>query len=316
MELKDMNKQPLVSVIMNCLKCEKYLKEAIDSVYAQTYSNWEIIFWDNASTDSSAEIAQSYDEKLRYFRGEETIPLYAARNKALEQCQGEFVAFLDCDDLWMPEKLKRQIPLFKDAKVGLVYSDFESFNQKGNRKNYSSGKKFYQGYCFEELLLDYFLGILTVVIRRNILSNEKKYWFHENFNMVGDAELFTRLAYDWKIDYVDEVLAQWRVHSASTTWSKYELLASESKVMLDLLNEHLPEFNKQFKDAIRQNKAWIDKVTVTGLWMKGAGKEARSLILKSSHKNRTLMALYFLSFLPARLVLPLIFRINGSVVYT
>ncbi len=69
------NFRPKVSVIMNCFNSEKYLREAIDSVYAQTYKDWEIIFWDNASTDHSKEIAKSYDNKLKYSRGKETVPL-------------------------------------------------------------------------------------------------------------------------------------------------------------------------------------------------------------------------------------------------
>ena len=78
--------QPLVSVIMNCLNGEKYLREAIETVYAQTYSNWEIIFWDNASSDGSAAVAQSYrDGRLRYFRGDTTVPLGHARNLAIQQ---------------------------------------------------------------------------------------------------------------------------------------------------------------------------------------------------------------------------------------
>ena len=64
------NHNPLVSIIMNCYNSDKYLREAIDSVYAQTFQNWEIIFWDNASTDKSPNIAQSYDEKIKYFRSE------------------------------------------------------------------------------------------------------------------------------------------------------------------------------------------------------------------------------------------------------
>jgi len=96
---------PKVSVIMNCYNGEKYLKEAIDSVYAQTYPDWEIVFWNNASTDRSAEIARGYDMRLRYFEEEEKIPLGAARNRALEQTRCNFVAFLDWDDLCMPGKL-------------------------------------------------------------------------------------------------------------------------------------------------------------------------------------------------------------------
>ena len=81
-----MNAKPLVSVVMNCYNSDRYLKEAIDSVYAQTFLDWEIIFWDNASTDRSAEISKSYDDKLLYFLGNQHVSLGAARNLAFEQC--------------------------------------------------------------------------------------------------------------------------------------------------------------------------------------------------------------------------------------
>ena len=78
-----MGKSPLVSIVMNCYNGAKFLREAINSIYDQTYQNWEIIFWDNASSDNSGEIAQSYGRKIRYFRSEIKDCLGAARNKAL-----------------------------------------------------------------------------------------------------------------------------------------------------------------------------------------------------------------------------------------
>ena len=93
---------PIVSVIMNCYNSARYLREAIDSVYAQTYKKWEIIFWDNASTDNSAAIARSYDDKLKYFKSEANVPLGKARNWAIEKAQGKYVAFLDDADLFHP----------------------------------------------------------------------------------------------------------------------------------------------------------------------------------------------------------------------
>ncbi len=86
-----------VSIIMNCLNGEKYLKDSIGSIYSQTYDNWEIIFWDNASTDRSDEIAQSYDSRLKYFRSDETYSLGKARNLAVSKAKGEYIAFLDVD---------------------------------------------------------------------------------------------------------------------------------------------------------------------------------------------------------------------------
>ncbi len=81
---------PTVSVIMNCLNCAKYLREAIDSVFAQTYEDWEIIFWeDNASNDDSERIARSYGNKLRYFRSDVSLPLYGSRNLAVQEARGK-----------------------------------------------------------------------------------------------------------------------------------------------------------------------------------------------------------------------------------
>ena len=93
--------KPLVSIIMNCYNSDHFLREAIESVYDQTYSNWEIIFWDNASTDSSSIIARSYnDGKLKYYNADVNTTLGIARNAAIERSNGEIIAFLDVDDYW------------------------------------------------------------------------------------------------------------------------------------------------------------------------------------------------------------------------
>src|SRR4030067_1382955 len=115
---------PKVSIIMNCLNSAQYLREAIDSIYAQTFHDWEIIFWDNASSDDRPAIAKSYNTRLRYFRNPTTVPLGQARNMALREARGEYIAFLDCDDRWLPTKLGKQIPLFAaNPRAGLVFSD-------------------------------------------------------------------------------------------------------------------------------------------------------------------------------------------------
>ena len=92
-----MNKKtPLVSIIINCFNGEKYLAEAINSIYAQTYKNWEIIFWDNASIDGSATIAKSYDNKLKYYHSKSTTTLSYARLQAVKKTKG---IYIPADDL-------------------------------------------------------------------------------------------------------------------------------------------------------------------------------------------------------------------------
>lgn len=121
-----MTEKPLVSVIINCFNGEKYLREAIDSVIAQTYENWELVFWDNQSTDSTRKIVESYkNPKIKYFYAPKHTPLGEARNLAVEKANGEYINFLDADDVWMPQKLEKQIALVEPGKTEVVYTNFE-----------------------------------------------------------------------------------------------------------------------------------------------------------------------------------------------
>lgn len=289
------NTKPLVSVIMNCLNSEKYLKEAIDSVYTQTYGNWEIIFWDNASLDSSADTAKSYDQRLRYFRSEETIPLGHARNRALERARGEFIAFLDCDDLWMPEKLERQLPLFDDPHVGLVYSDVIIFDNNNNESRISDRFRFYRGWCFPQLLKNYFLSIPSVVIKKAALDKETE-WFDPSFNLIEDLDLFIRIAYSWKLDMCRDALAKYRVHESSLTSTKGDLFYEEHMIMLEKYSKLWPEFSAKYSDML---KTQIYFSRASHLWRNKRASEARDFLSRIMFRNFKSFMLYFASFIPA-----------------
>ena len=201
---------------MNCFNCSKYLREAIDSVYAQTYADWEIIFWDNASTDNSAEIAISYDNKLHYFRGEKNVPLGCARNLAIESARGEYVAFLDCDDLWLPEKLEKQMKLFEtQPDVMLVYSDSYFIDSVGNTiKTAFETENPARGHVFNELLCGYnFIPLLTAIIRKDVLDEVGL--FNPDYKMAEEYDLFLRIAHLYSIDYVGSPMAKYRIHEGN-----------------------------------------------------------------------------------------------------
>ena len=168
---------------MNCLNCEKYLRAAIDSVFAQTYEDWEIVFWeDKASNDKSEEIARNYGSKLRYFRSDVSLPLYGSRNLAVQKARGKYIAILDCDDMWLPTKLEEQIPLLEeDNEIGLVYSDAYVFNEKGKVKQYFKSRKPSRGNVLSALLLSNFINNQTVVIRKEAFESMDKCWWDFNF---------------------------------------------------------------------------------------------------------------------------------------
>ena len=143
-----MSNQSLVSVITNCFNGDKYLHKALNSVVAQTYKNWEIIFWDNQSVDKSAEIFKSYkDVRFKYYYApKHSKILYEAKNYALAKAKGDFFAFLDVDDWWLPNKLEKQISLFNDPEVGVVYGNFYNFYEKQNKTKIFKKKNFTNRY--------------------------------------------------------------------------------------------------------------------------------------------------------------------------
>lgn len=302
---------PLVSIIMNCLNSAKYLREAIDSVYAQTYKNWEIIFWDNFSTDQSSEIAKSYqDGRLRYFKGDKTVPLGYARNLAIEQCRGELIAFLDCDDLWMSEKLAIQVPIFLvDKEVGLVYSDTYFFNESGFQKRLFSDKTPYRGHCFPQLLNNYLISLETAVVKRCALDSLDN-WFDLNFDMIEEYDLFVRVGFDWKIDFSPEVLAKWRVHDQSLTWKKPDSFVHETRKMLEKL-QNQPQILRRYAQDLAF--AWRSLAVAEAKmhWKNGDGKTARKCIRNNSNRSVKACLIWGATFFPYS-VIELLYRLAFS----
>ena len=212
--MKSITRQPLVSIIMNCYNGKKFLREAIDSVIAQTYTHWEIIFWDNQSTDGSADILKSYDDpRLRYFYAPKHTFLYEARNYAINESCGDLIAFLDVDDWWAPEKLEKQVPLFENPEVGIVCSNYWLVNE---RKKQPPKKMLRQpvptGRPLNELLKHYFVGMLTLVVRRTAFE-QLDYGCDPRYHVIGDFDLVIRLSVSWKLDCIQEPLAYCRWHS-------------------------------------------------------------------------------------------------------
>ena len=126
----------LVSVIMPCHNGALYIKNAIDSVLAQSYKDWELLVVDDASTDGSKALIESYcqkDSRIKLLSTEHSTGLPAtARNLGIEEARGRYIAFLDCDDQWLPDKLEHQIPLFDKADCAVVFSFYKKMDKDGN----------------------------------------------------------------------------------------------------------------------------------------------------------------------------------------
>jgi len=293
---------PKVSVIMNCLNCENYLREAIDSVFAQTYEDWEIIFWeDKASKDNSENIARSYGHKLRYFRSDVSLPLYGSRNLAVQKARGKYIAILDCDDLWLPTKLEEQIQLLEsDDKVGLVYSDIISFSEKGSERRSFEFKKPYRGNVFSELLFENFINTQTVLIRKEAFDSLNTP-FDGRLIMSGDYDAFLRISYKWEIDYVDKPLARYRVHRNSKSWRDgRKLVTVEIDLMMDNLRKAVNEFDRNYPEEIRLLKRRRDVQLSLLDWENGDRKKARTRLHVYIRDSISYLTLYLLTYLSYR----------------
>lgn len=293
--------KPLVSIIMNCHNSGKYLREAIDSVIAQTYVNWEIIFWDNQSNDGSDRIFKSYDDqRLRYFLAPEYALLGEARNFAMQQARGEFIAFLDCDDLWFPQKLEKQLSLFNRNSVGLVICDTVFFNSKKDILQQYKKKKPPTGYVFRELLGAYFISLETAIIRRSFIE-EMDHWFDTRFDIIEEYDFFVRLGYGCEVAYVDEVLAKWRVHEASLSWSKPELAPAELRLMLDKLRMLIPDFDARYAEEKHTVMTKIALREAVIIWRRGDARAARNILRPFRRESRPAMLISLWAlFLPFR----------------
>lgn len=255
--------QPLVSVIMNCYNGEKYLREAIDSIYAQTYKNWEIIFWDNCSIDRSAVIAQSYGKKIKYFYGEENIPLGGARNKAIKQTNGIYITFLDCDDLYLKNTLELLVNKIENTGFNFCYGGINQIDLNGKIINkFTPNNK--DGYSLPYLLENFNINVPSCIINKKFL-NENKLNFDDEFFASEEYNLFMKIATLSKgMGIINQPISHYRVYQNSLTNKSMKYWANERESTLnqlliidnELQNKYPVQFKKAFAQACYYSARW------------------------------------------------------------
>ena len=244
-----MDESPLISVLMNCHNGERYLHEALESLIGQQYENWELIFFDNVSTDSSPEVLRGYsDVRIKYFRSSGLLGLGEARSEALQLARGEFICFLDVDDIWMPEKLTQQVKVMADGRVGLSFSNAVYFNDIKSRILHQ-GEKF-ATIDTARIIEEYPICLVTVMLRRAALDGLDQ-TFDKEFTHISDFDLICRLSCNWKVKYINEVLAGWRTHIESETWKRSHVFNTEIDIWCQKVSN---------KEIFSTNKASIRRL--------------------------------------------------------
>lgn len=307
---------PKVSVHIPCYNGEKYIAEALQSVLDQTFHDFEIIVVNDGSTDRTEDIIKGFcDERIKYYY-QENIGLARTRNRQLELSNGELIAFLDQDDLWFPTKLEKQIPLFEEnPNVGLVYSKTIYFNNKSDFCQLSKTKKHHAGYLFRELLKGNFISVQSAVIRKSVLDNLNG-WFDERFNIVGDADLFLRIAHDYEISYVDEPLAKRRMHKESCSYKQKELRHKERKILINKLKELYPSINKDYSSELTLMESQIAYDESLTCWINGEKQKTRHHLQPFLKVDKKFLLPYVLSYLVSYRLYKVVLKMCGKYVYT
>ncbi len=303
---------------MNCHNNADTLYEALQSVYEQSFANWEIIFWDNYSKDNSFHIANDYarniashGKQMHCFRADKHTTLGQARNAALMQSKGEYIAFLDCDDIWLPSKLSKQVALMDaNDKLALVCTNTENFYANKSLNNIFDTAKPQRGKVYAELIRTQWIAMSAAMLRRSSLNKLRDAgpYFDESLSLCEEAELFYALAYAFELDYVDEVLTRRRIHKKNTTFTQWASLALETEYILQKQYILHKNFAHNYADIILLWQRRIIFQHAVSLWRDGQGQCARKK-LRTNNKLSTKESLfYLLSFLPP-IIFPYALRI-------
>lgn len=253
-------KIPKVSVVIPVYNGEKFLSEAIESVINQTYSNWEIIVVNDGSTDGSIDILSNYNRKLSwkfYVINQKNYGPSIARNRAITKAKGEYIAFLDSDDTWLPEKLKKQVEFLElNRNIVLVYSDCYIIDSNGSMEenNYFYRTKPFKGKTLHNLLNNNFIPTSTVILRRRILNDIGL--FNIKFRISQDYDLWLRIAEKYTIDFLDEPLAKYRFHTEGIS-RNVELMVNEDFQILKYWLNKNPDLKRELKKQIKFKRAHL-----------------------------------------------------------
>lgn len=233
---------PLVSIVMPAYNNEKYLPYAIESVINQTYSNWELLIIDDCSTDETKEIIKTYSSKDNrvkpIFRETNSGKPSIAKNSAFELVSGEYIAFLDSDDMWLPEKLAKQLKVMQGDDYALCYTGGFYINECGENIGHFL-PKYNNGKVFKNMLYRYEINNQSVLIKKAVFVK-----FNEKITIGEDYNLFMSIVLTHKVCNIKEKLINYRMHTHSITKNGTKDLSEGTLFTLS-------EMNKKFN--IRRN---------------------------------------------------------------
>jgi glycosyltransferase involved in cell wall biosynthesis len=250
---------------MPAYNANRHISDAIHSVLHQTYSNWELIIVDDGSTDNTSETCRHYqklDNRIHYYY-QENKKQGKARNLGISKSNGDFLAFLDADDLWLPEKLEVSINEFKSGDQDLLFTEAYIFSNKADLDDVSLLRKMgvtscsYQGKRgIASFLYQNRIPLLTVVVKKEVLLNVGCF---NDRGVAEDYELWLNLlASGYTLRGIDNPLSFYREHNFSTTANDKLAVDSVAMMLSDFFEEH-KDLKKEYRQPL---KTWFKKYLI------------------------------------------------------
>jgi len=215
---------PKVSIAIPAYNASSFIEDALQSIFSQEFNDYEVLVVDDGSVDQTPSILKKYESKIRFFRKNNGGPA-SARNVAIKNSMGKYIAFLDADDLWKPQKLKLQVDYMdKDQSIGFSHTNAECFSidnegKKVKRRNLVCDV---QGFVFKDLFWSNFIVNSSVLVRHECL--ERVGLLDESRELIGseDYDLWLRLSRFYKLGCVSDILLEYRLHDQSLIGESYE----------------------------------------------------------------------------------------------
>ena len=244
----------LVSIIINCHNGGTFLNKAVISIIKQTYNKWEIIFFNNNSTDKSEEIIKSFkDKRIKYYESKKYLTLYKARNEAIKKTKGKYICFLDCDDWWDRNKIQLQIDKLEAENLNIIYSNYYLYSEKNKYKKLFYSTSLPSGYITKQLLKKYVIAISSTTIRANFL---KKMLFNSKYEIIGDFDFFIKSSIYNKILRIQKPLLYMRTHKKNFSLTRRDLHIYE---LNNWLNDNCKLLQKN-RISLRYQKLYLYKL--------------------------------------------------------
>ena len=246
---------PKISVIVTTYNRAHMVTETIDSILSQTSKDFELIVVDNESIDNTEEVIKSYtDKRIRYFKHQNNGIIAVNRNYGISKTQGEYIAFCDDDDLWMPEKLERQLSEFeKDSQLGLVCSNGIFFDKNGEHREMIKAELKDSDFTFESLIWHNYIPSPSVLVKKEVIDDVGMMDESPEIFIAEDYELWLRIAKKYKVKYIGLPLMKYRTHPGQYTFSQERLepMELEKAVCRKLLDTGILDFELYQKRIYR-----------------------------------------------------------------